>query len=84
MNFHKSKPSLWRQELKNSVRLFRLEPVCMIITFSVRQRRHILEEGVKGCALVRIFHLMEWSTPAPQQFGVVPGDDATQIGHSAV
>ena len=60
---HKSKPSLCLQEEKNSVRLFRVDPVCIIITFSVRQSRHILEEGVKGCDLVRIFHLMEWSTP---------------------
>ena len=48
MRGHRSKPSLWRQELKNSVLLFRLEPVCIIITFSVSQSRHILEEGVKG------------------------------------
>ena len=34
---HKSKPSLCLQEEKNSVRLFRVDPVCIIITFSVRQ-----------------------------------------------
>ena len=57
-NNRNSKPSLWLQDEKNSVRLFRVDPVCIIITFSVRQSRHILEEGVKDCALVRIFHLI--------------------------
>ena len=41
---HKSKPSLCLQEEKNSVRLFRVDPVCIIITFSVRQRIYIYLE----------------------------------------
>ena len=32
---------------------------------------------------VRVERPLNWQL-APQQFGVVPGDDATQIGHSAV
>ena len=40
----------------------RVEPVCIIFTFSIKQSRHILEEGVKALALAMVVHLMLKST----------------------
>ena len=49
---------MWRQDEKNSVRLLRVAPVCMIFTFSIRHSLHFLEEAVKALAVAMIFHLM--------------------------
>ena len=55
---YKRRPSLCLQEEKNSVRLLGVEPLSIIFTFSIKQSRHILEEGVKALALAMVVHLM--------------------------
>ena len=58
LDYDKRRPSLCLQEEKNSVRLLRVEPVCIIFTFTIKQGRHILEEGVKALALAMVVHWM--------------------------